>query len=403
MNTSVRIVIRNDYLKRDATSALMLQVIIDRKRKIYPLKISWPKSFFDLKAQACKPRYKNDPIVDDYNLIIHKCLAKCNEIMLMARIQNSELNHEGFRKMYLESGSKKSLCIWGENWAKQRYKDGDISWYTFRRYQGSIRKLIAWKKEILFSDLHERWGFELDKFLNNSICKRSSNNHNTRWHYHKHIKSIIKAAKADGLFLTDPYDFFKIQPATGGFTAINEAEFMGLIAFYENGESLFQRRVLRRFLFSCMTSLRLGDLRRVERNWLDDYNVLHFTPQKTIRHKKNVHRIPLNKFALRLFWDAFEDHGNGCIFDFYSDQVNNREIKKIAEKIGIKKNLSHHVGRHSFATMMLRKGARLNAVMNYMDHSKIEITMKYDHVVLEDLRKEVSLLDFQPDAGVKSS
>ena len=69
-------------------------------------------------------------------------------------------------------------------------------------------------------------------------------------------------------------------------------------------------------------------------------------------------------------------------------------IKKLAEKIGLKKNISPHTLRHSFATHLIEGGADLRAVQEMLGHESITTTEIYTHLDKEYLRSNI--IDFHP-------
>ena len=64
-------------------------------------------------------------------------------------------------------------------------------------------------------------------------------------------------------------------------------------------------------------------------------------------------------------------------------------IKQHAELTGIKKTISPHTFRHSFATHLLEGGANLRAIQLMLGHEKITTTELYTHIDREYLRKEI--------------
>ena len=61
-------------------------------------------------------------------------------------------------------------------------------------------------------------------------------------------------------------------------------------------------------------------------------------------------------------------------------------VKELAEKNGIKKSISPHTFRHSFATHLLEGGANLLAVQQMLGHSSVSTTEIYTHISDELLR-----------------
>lgn len=69
-------------------------------------------------------------------------------------------------------------------------------------------------------------------------------------------------------------------------------------------------------------------------------------------------------------------------------------IKNLAEDIGLKKKISPHTFRHSFATHLIENGADLRAVQEMLGHESITTTEIYTHLDREYLRS--TIIDFHP-------
>lgn len=69
-------------------------------------------------------------------------------------------------------------------------------------------------------------------------------------------------------------------------------------------------------------------------------------------------------------------------------------IKSLAEKIGLKKSISPHTFRHSFATHLIEGGADLRAIQEMLGHESITTTEIYTHLDRDYLRQ--TIIQFHP-------
>ncbi len=102
--------------------------------------------------------------------------------------------------------------------------------------------------------------------------------------------------------------------------------------------------------------------------------------------------------ALREHWKAYKPKGK-WLFAGAKDgsHLTARSAEKIFEQVaknaGIKKNVSIHTLRHSFATHLLESGTDLRYIQELLGHKRSETTQIYTHVMRKDLARIRSPLD----------
>lgn len=123
--------------------------------------------------------------------------------------------------------------------------------------------------------------------------------------------------------------------------------------------------------------------------------------------------VPISSRAIRELELYFPDRNEGLIKPGYEDFVFISRfgknisrimvfhiIKELAEQTGLKKTISPHTFRHSFATHLLEGGANLRAIQCMLGHESIGTTEIYTHLDRSRLRQEI--LEHHPRNRLKN-
>lgn len=201
---------------------------------------------------------------------------------------------------------------------------------------------------------------------------------NTATRKMKQLKAVIHFAVDLKLLKEDPLSKVKLKAFTSKKTFLTIPELQALQELYDsNALNLYQLNVLRHFLFACYTGMRISDIGNLNVTMVTD-DCIYFNQQKT----EEPVIIPLSDFAKQLIKKPF---------DIRSGQYLNRELATIAAAAGIKKHVTMHVGRHTFATVSLRLGMELITVSKILGHTSVKQTEAYLHLLEDHLKNQMNV------------
>lgn len=90
--------------------------------------------------------------------------------------------------------------------------------------------------------------------------------------------------------------------------------------------------------------------------------------------------IPLSENALKWLPERHVQNDDECVFSRLGEYTN-KGLQLWAAQAGIKKHVSYHVARHTFATMLITFGADLYTVSKLLGHTDIKVTQIYAKLV----------------------
>ena len=153
--------------------------------------------------------------------------------------------------------------------------------------------------------------------------------------------------------------------------------------------------VKKAFLFSCFTGLRWSDIETLK--WgdiMDDGGSLKLIKRMVkTQHEVTVY---LNATAAALL--PPRGRNDGKVWALPATISSQRYIKDWAERAGVKKHVTPHVARHTFATLNLTKGSDVYTVSKLLGHMHVSTTEAY--VRLIDKRRQAAADLINIDLGL---
>ncbi|GAB1359023.1 site-specific integrase [Porphyromonadaceae bacterium] len=201
-------------------------------------------------------------------------------------------------------------------------------------------------------------------------------NHNTTAKFMQFFKRIVLIARNNGLIIGDPFANYKIRLQRVDRGYLTEDEIKKILKLKLVSERLEHVRDL--FIFSCFCGLAYIDVAGLRKEHIRksfDGNLWIMTKRVKTRIDVNVPLLDIPKMILDKYKDKLPD---GKILPVISNQKLNSYLKEIADLAGIKKNLTFHLARHTFATTTtLGKGVPIETVSKMLGHTNIETTQIY--------------------------
>lgn len=201
--------------------------------------------------------------------------------------------------------------------------------------------------------------------------------------YLSKLKNLLVFTNKRGLTNFDISEFHlpKVPRSLPKYLKPHEIEQM-----MEHAGSLRNRCIIS-FLFA--SGIRASELKRLDRTDIQGSQVY-------IRQGKgNTSRtVFINNQTIQLVDEYLRTRTDGSPILFYSMKKGRLDIsyllqivKKAAKQAGIKRNVTTHMMRHSFATNLIRNGCDIAFVQRFLGHQFISTTQLYVHLENEDLAR----------------
>ena len=379
---NVKTLLRSDYKNKDAESAVILQVYIKSRRVALPTGIQVPEDYWDPDKGRVKSKHER---AKDFNLIIEQSRALVNDIQVKYRLNSQSLTPDLLRREFKNPSRFTSFIEFMRNEIADR--KGIISASTIVMHYSILSCLEKFRKEVLFSEIDARFLESFEK----SLKLKEKNRVDTISKKMRVIRYYLNRAKRFNIIKFNPFDQYKIKKGKGRVIYLEEDEVKKMDRLYHRDLCpKNMKKVLRYFLFSCVTGLRLADVKALR--YEDIINdVITVIPKKKLNTDHETVTIPLNRSAKKILQE--DSRIRGRIFDTYTDQVSNRVLKDVAKLLKIPKHISFNTSRHTFATLFYEKTNDLATLQKLMGHSSIVQTMVYAHVSEMKKREQIKVFD----------
>lgn len=210
------------------------------------------------------------------------------------------------------------------------------------------------------------------------------------WIYSIPLKHIVTAAHYNGKIPRNPFAMYHVDPdhKEREFLTLDELTAMTEIKL-EDPNMAFARDL---FIFGSWTGIAFIDIKNLTEDNITMVNGAPWIVSK--RQKTGVpFRIKLLDIPMQIV-ERYKSFRNGNhLFNIGNLDSINKRIKKVAVMCGIKKRVSFHVSRHSWAVLALEYGMPIESVSKILGHTNITTTQIYAKVTSSKLDHDISVFE----------
>ena len=209
-----------------------------------------------------------------------------------------------------------------------------------------------------------------------------------RWNREKNFRATVKLAFDLGMLKRYPFRNFKLNKPKCKNEALNLEELNNIVEVDLSGNKRLED-ARDKFLFACYTGLRFGDVKALKWGNINK-GLLNIVQEKT----KNAVSIPLNKQAKEIIGKNVKSkRERETVFKVVSNQKTNYALKDIAVLAKVDKNVTFHLARHTFGTV-LGKTENAYTIAKLMGHKKLATSMIYVNTDENELRDKMKNVNF---------
>jgi len=377
---------------------IYLRLTVNQKRLSLSLKRKVSIDLWVAKSQQLRGNSNEAKQINQY---LEEARTRLFQIYQDLKYHDELITVQKIKSLYCgDQQSLRTLCELIEYHSKKienTHAVGSIRNFTVT--EGYIKKYLLKDKkttDVYLKELDYKFLCDFERFLHAYYPKGHDRemSHNTVMKHIQRLRKMVTLAYHLEWLDKDPFRRWKMtfEKKERDFLTANE---LSNIETYEFPIVRLER-VRDLFLFSCYTGMCYADIRNLKEDkilaGMDGNNWVITHRQKT----KTKVKIPLLTKA-KLLLEKYNGHPMAVIsetlFPVISNEKVNLYLKEIASAVGINKNLTFHMARHTFATTVtLSNGVPIETVSKLLGHTKISTTQIYARVLEEKLSNDMNAL-----------
>lgn len=393
----VHFTIRADKIK-DGKAPVYACVTVSKKRSYIALKQTIDVKNWDNARGILRGNREEVKKVNNYLQEVRVAIATCfQQLQLKGKMVSADAIKNAFLGTAEEVYTLKTLIDYHNETAVSSLK-----WSTLKHYyvtQRYLEKFLQEKfkaKDLYLTELNYKFINDFETFLRNHQPKdhqKPLNNNGIMKHLIRLKKMVHLAVRLEWI-TKDPFINYKMKILKVTREHLSAHE----LSMIESKKFPVERIDMVRdlFVFCCYTGLAYVDVIKLTPDNIVEMDKGEFWV-RTFRQKTeapvNMPLLPKAMGIIRKYKGNIRSEASGTIFPVISNQKVNAYLKEIADLCGIKKNITFHLARHTFATTVtLSNGVPIETVSRMLGHTKIATTQIYAKVLEKKISEDMAAL-----------
>ena len=379
--------INRNKVKSDGTTAVLCRISIDGKKSAITTGIYCKPEDWDSKKCEIRTIRENNRLAGFRNRLeeAYDNLLKNQGVVTAELLKTTVSGANSIPEFLLQAGEVERERL--------RIRSAEInSTSTYRESkttQLNLRQFIESRgmKDIAFSDITEEFAESFKVFLKKELGHKSGHvNHCLCW-----LNRLIYIAVDREILRANPIEdvpYEKKDPLKLRHISRGELKRMMETPLPDPTMELARRT----FIFSSLTGLAYADARGLYPHHIGKTSKGR-TYIRICRAKTDVEAfIPLHPVAEQILGLYNTTDDSRPVFPLPVRDVLWYEVHGMGVALGMKENLSYHMARHSFGTLMLTSGIPIESIAKMMGHTNINSTQVYAQVTDQKISGDMDRL-----------
>lgn len=400
----------NKEKEKDGKQPVYIRIYVDGLKAEIASRLYVDPMNWDLKKNHVKPQSKDAAFVNGY---IDRTVNFINQEFLKAHATAKRISAAEIKNKFLgkEEAPQHKTILEAFDYHNlkmlEKVNAGQIVAKTHLRYKITRNKVESFmKKQYKKADkplpeLRLSFVTEFEHYL--LTVERIQSN--TAHKYIKNLKKIMNMAVGLDWIPSNPFNQFKCSYSNPEREILNQDELNLIMKKKLHSERLNEVRDI--FIFCCYTGFAYADVYQFQNDAVMkglDGNLWLSTARQKTGTKESVPLLPVPLEIIAKYQDHEYCKKYNKLLPVNSNQRYNSYLKEIVDLCGIKKKLTSHIARHTFATTVtLANGVPIETVSRMLGHNSIRTTQIYAKVVEQKVSEDMNALRAKLSGSGKKS